>query len=184
MIRLASDHLLFRTAAGEYIPVSTESISVELTGAAAAVIDPEVVKHAAAAAVHYFRHHLDQESVSAEEFAGALEKVLRGFGFEIHTVDDPGAGIVVPVDGDLGRLAGESGVELTFFQGLRQALRQQLDQSTSLVRFHSLRSCVKRLTGAQRWCPRCAALSDQIVEYLRRCLTAEKAAADRMLVVE
>lgn len=183
MIRLASDYLLFQTANGESFPVSTETISVELAGAAASAIDPEMIKNAAAAAVHYFRHHLERESVSAAEFVGALERVLRGFGFEIHTIDDPGAG-AAKSGSDLRQLARESGVELTFFQDLRRALRQQLDQASPMVRFHGLRSCVKQLTGAQRWSPRCEALRDQIVEYLRRCLSAEGAAPDRTLVVE
>jgi hypothetical protein len=183
MIRLESNCLLFQTANGESFPVSAETISVELAGAAAGTIDPELIQNAAAAAVHYFRHDLEQECVTAAEFAGALEKVLHRFGFEIYAVGVPGQP-VVKRGNDLCRLAGEPGGELAFFQHLRQTLRQQLEQAEPTVRFHGLRSCVKRLAGAHRWSPRCDTLRDQIVDYLRRCLSAEVADRPCTLVVE
>jgi hypothetical protein len=43
---------------------------------------------------------------------------------------------------------------------------------------------VKQLTGARRWTGRCERLEDQIVSYLRECLTAETAPPDCALVVE
>jgi hypothetical protein len=76
---------------------------------------------------------------------------------------------------DLRVLATESGkaFELGFFARLREQVRADLQGSPKLIRFFSLRSCVKQLAGAQRWCPRCERLSDQIVEFLRGCVTQE-----------
>ena len=68
MIKLHSDCLVFETAQGEQIPCSAESVSVEMLGDAGAVIDPEVVRAAAAAVLHYFRHELGRESVTVAEF--------------------------------------------------------------------------------------------------------------------
>jgi hypothetical protein len=52
------------------------------------------------------------------------------------------------------------------------------------LRFRGLRGCVKQLAGARRWSARCEKMQDQIVEYLRRCLTAEPEQSNCALVVE
>ena len=77
MIALQTDCLLFRLANGESIPFSSEMISVELMGDADTKFDPELVRHAAASVLHYFKHDLGRETLSVAEFAEALEKVLR-----------------------------------------------------------------------------------------------------------
>src|SRR6185436_4768108 len=82
MIALASDCLMFKTANGESIPFSAEMISVELSGEGSGVFDPEFLKHAASAVFHYFKNDLGRVTVTVGEFAGALEKVLRGFGLK------------------------------------------------------------------------------------------------------
>ncbi|MFM2082080.1 MAG: hypothetical protein RL380_771 [Verrucomicrobiota bacterium] len=177
MILLSPNCLLFQFANGEAVPITAENISVQIAGGAN-VIEPEVVQHAAAAVVHYFKDELHRERVTAREFAGALEKVLHGFGFEIHAHN------LGDADADLAALAQETDAsELVFFPRLRLALRHQLDAAPKTIRFHGLRGCVKQLAGARRWSPRCEKLRDAIVDYLRECLRTERA-AERMLVVE
>jgi hypothetical protein len=66
---------------------------------------------------------------------------------------------------------------------LRDELRFQLDQSPQLVRFNGLRGCVKQLAGTRRWTRRCQSLSDQIVDYLRHCLSNESNANRCSLLV-
>ena len=183
MISLAKDCLLFELASGESIPFSSEMISIELMGDAAAKFDPEVIHHAAASVFHYFRHDLARESVTVGEFAEALEKVLRGLGFQVQpaeTEPPPARGA------DLRALARESGParELVFFPRLRNALRTQLQSSPRVVRFRGLRGCVKQLAGARRWSPRCENLQNQILGYLRECLTTEVREEECRLVVE
>ena len=84
MIALQSGCLLFQLASGESVPCSAEMISVELTGNAEGVLDPEVLRHATASVFHYFKNELERESVTVGEFALALEKVLRNLGFIIR----------------------------------------------------------------------------------------------------
>ena len=60
----------------------------------------------------------------------------------------------------------------------------QLRQSPRVVRFRGLRGCVKHLAGARRWSPRCENLQDQIVGYLRECLSNESRETECRLVVE
>ena len=185
MIALQSNCLIFRLASGESIPCSAEMINFEITGNACGLLDLEVLRHAAASVFHYFRTELERETVTVGEFAQALEKVLRHLGFTIRA---GGIEASPRTNGktDLGRLARESAdcLELIFFPRLRDELRAQLRQSPRLVRFSGLRGCVKQLAGARRWSLRCERLQDQIVEYLRGCLTAEPEPNECALVVE
>jgi hypothetical protein len=188
MIALAYDCLLFQTSSGESIPFSAEMISVELTGDGIGTFDPEFLKHAASAVFHYFKHDLGRMTVTVGEFAGALEKVLRGFGLESEPDDCvekcPAERRVLK--SDLRQLACESGkgFELVFFPRLRDELRQQLLLDPEVLHFRGLRSCVKQLTGARRWSRRCQSLQDQIVEFLRNCFTTEANQPSCALLVE
>jgi hypothetical protein len=185
MIALQSDCLLFQLASGESVPCSVEMISVELTGNAQGLLDPEVLSNAAASVFHYFKNDLKRETVTIGEFSGAMEKVLRRLGFVIRA----GALESRPqetVETDLSLFARESAdsLELVFFPRLRDKLRDQLRLAPRVVRFCGLRGCVKQLTGARRWSLRCEKLQDHIVDYLRRCLTAEPEQNECALVVE
>jgi len=180
MISLSQDCLLFELASGESIPFSSEMISIELMGDAATKFDPELIQHAAASVFHYFRNDLARETVTVGEFAEALEKVLRGLGFYLSPPEAQGAG------GDLRALARESGDarELVFFPRLRHELRTLLQTSPRLVRFRGLRGCVKHLAGARRWSPSCENLQEQIVGYLRECLSSDSRESECRLLVE
>lgn len=189
MIQLRSDCLVFKTASG-CVPCSAEVVAIELMGDSALLVDPEILHQASAAVLEYFRDELHRDVVSVDEFSDALARVLRGFGFEVIVEPgDAGAGEAAPAGGstptDLAELAAEAGpfFELGFFDRLRQEMHQRLQQAPTVVRFVGLRQCVKRLTGARRWCGRCRRLNDQIVDYLRRCLDEERPRANCALVV-
>jgi hypothetical protein len=185
MIALQSDCLLFQLSNGESIPCSAEMISFEISGNSGGLLDPEVLRHAAASVFHYFKTELERETVTVGEFAQALEKVLRNLGFTIRAggIEPHSRGTVAT---DLALLARESAdsLELFFFPRLRDELRMRLRQSPRVLRFSGLRCCVKQLAGARRWSNRCERMQDQIVEYLRQCLTAEPEQNDCALVVE
>ncbi len=185
MISLSTECLLFKLLNGESVPLSAGMISVELGGGDPVPCDPDFVQHAAGAVFEYFKHELAREAVTVAEFAGALEKVLMGLGLQggegssgLEQRSFPGA--------DLCGMAAQAGkgFELVFFQHLRQALREQLHQSPDQLRFCGLRDCVKYLTGARRWCPRCQSLRDQIVDFLRSCLSAEAGGVNCCLLLE
>jgi hypothetical protein len=191
MIILAEDCLVLRDASGEGIPCSAETISVELIGENASMFDAEFIKQAAGAVLHYFRDELGRQSVTMAEFSMALENVLLGFKLaagnkvaaDKKAAVDPAARVA---QSDLCRLAAETdnGGELIFFPRLRDELRAQLQQSPQMLCFRGIRSCVKQLTGARRWSHRCQSLHDQIVEFLRSCMSREDSAVDCALVVK
>lgn len=183
MIQLKADCLIFQTAGGEQIPCSAELVAIELIGEAAKSLDPELVRNASAAVLHYFKNELGRNFVSVGEFSQALERVLRGFGLQV--VSQESKSQVRIVESDLRELACVSGkgFELFFFQHLREEIRGRLDQSPHLIRFLGLRGCVKQIVGARRWSRRCQLLNDQIVDYLRACLTLEPRKQDCALVV-
>lgn len=184
MITLSEDCLLFQLANGESVPFSADMISVELMGDTAQWLDSELVKQAAKAVFHYFKHELGRRSVTTEDFAASLEKVLRGF--RLQAQPEPVAQSAGLIESDLWRLARETGEarELVFFPRLREELRLQLKRRPGALRFHGLRGCVKHLVGADRWCVRCRSLEEQIVEYLRQCLTCEPKPPEFALIVE
>ena len=174
MIRLRSDCLEFEMSNGEKIPCSATSVTVELMGSAADLLDRHIVENAAAAVLHYFLHDLQKTSVTLSEFTQALEAALRGMGLNVSC--DAPKNAVCMREADLRALACESGkaFELGFFVRLREELRRGIEHSPNVLRFSGLRGCVKQLAGARRWCPRCQKLSDHIVEYLRECLSREQ----------
>lgn len=173
MTPIPSDSLVFNLAGGDMIPCAGPEVAFELAGEAAALVNPEVVQNAAAAVLHYFRHEMKRTWVSAGEFSAALEVVLHSLGLTQLRAGTQEAGAPEAVqETDLRGLVGE-GMEMMFFQRLRDELRRQLAPAPRVVRFHGLRPSVMQLTGAQRWSPRCRHLQDRIVDYLRTSLQAE-----------
>lgn len=179
MIQLHSDYLVFKTSDGA-VPCSVETVAVELMGDSADLLDPGVLHQVAAGVLHYFRDALGKTAVSVNEFSEALARVLRGFGFEVSIEEAQAVGSGARSrrvsEADLTELVREAGdaFELTFFPRLRTEMHERLLESPELIRFTGLRPCVKRLAGARRWCHRCQTLNDQIIGYLRQCLSEER----------
>jgi hypothetical protein len=186
MIALASDYMMFKLANGDTVPFSPMNISIEVDADTASAFDPEFIRQAANAVFHFFQYELKRETISVAEFAEAMEKVLSGFAPGNSAPPEQGKTPLHVLESDLVRLAQESGkdAELFFFSILREELRRQLKQAPQVVRFRGLRCCVKHLTGARRWNGRCRQLQDEIVDYLRNCLSAEKGDLERALVVD
>ena len=182
MIQLHPDYLIFRTSQGELIPCSAESVTIELIGDASSLLDPETVREAAAAVVHYFKYDLGQHTVSVAEFSDALERALKCFGFEVSTSAFENGR---PTPGtDLREIAaGWEDFELGFFKRLRDEFEKQAKAPAEVVRFWGLRGCVKQILGAKRWGQRCDNFSDQIVDFLRECLTIQGSSPARSMVV-
>jgi hypothetical protein len=181
MIQLHPDCLIFRTSQGELIPCSAETVTIEMIGDASSMIDPETVREAAAAVVHYFKYDLHRETVSISEFSDALQRALRCFGFDVTTTTvENGA----PTGTDLREIARTAeDYELSFFQRLREEFSRQAKASEEIVRFWGLRDCAKQITGAKRWGHAAESFSEQVVDFLRNCLSIEPGAQSRGLIV-
>ncbi|HEY5040911.1 MAG TPA: hypothetical protein VIK53_02810 [Verrucomicrobiae bacterium] len=184
MIALQSDHLIFQLTNGESVPCSAEMITIEIVGNSEGMLDPGLLRHAAASVFHYFKTELERETVTVGEFAIALEKALHGLGLTLFA--DNSEARLQTIEADLGLIARESAdsLELFFFPRLRNELRAKLRHAPRVLRFRGLRGCAKRLAGAQRWSPRCEKMQEQIVGYLRECLVAEPEQNECALVVE
>jgi hypothetical protein len=181
MIQLHPDCLIFRTSQGELIPCSAETVTIEMIGDASSLIDPETVREAAAAVVHYFKYDLHRDTVSISEFSDALQRALRCFGFDVSASTFENG---VPSGTDLRELArGADDYELVFFQRLREEFVRQARDSQEVVRFWGLRDCAKQITGAKRWGHACERFSEQVVDFLRSCLSIESGAQSRGLIV-
>jgi hypothetical protein len=183
MTLLPTNFLEFNVPGEGLIPCNGHAVTVQLTGEAAHLLDEELVQNAAAGVLEYFAREEKRQSVSVGEFTAALETVLRGFGLS-HVKAGSGTGMSAGglAEADLGALVGE-GLELFFFQRLREELRRQVAPQPRVVRFHGLHGCVMQLAGARRWSPRCQQLHDRIVDYLRSSLRLESSTAACGLVV-
>ncbi|HEU5072341.1 MAG TPA: hypothetical protein VFV96_18215 [Verrucomicrobiae bacterium] len=185
MIALAEDCILLRRSNGESEPMQAGTIAVEVVTEGESPFDEAFVKEASAAVLHYFKNEEGRESVTLGEFAEALEKVLKGFQFKAEPLSATDEAQLV-VETDLQALAADAdgAFELTFFPRLRNEMRARLQQSPRVLRFRGLRNCVMRLTGARRWSARCQNLQEQIVQFLRECLSTEPHPDACALVVE
>ena len=184
MAKLKKDCLIFQTNCGQQVPCSAEWVTLELIGDAASLVDPDLIRQASIAVLHYFKHELNRQFVSVAEFAAVLERALRAVGLSV--LAEAGPASLRVRDSHLPELmesAGQSG-ELFFFPQLRLELQRRLEESPQIVRFDGLRPCVKQLAGANRWSPRCEDLSDQIVDYLRTCWQSDPRNHDCTLVVK
>lgn len=201
MIQLHSDCLVFEMSGGDKIPCSVEKLTIEILADSLDQVDPEVIRQAATAVLHYFRDDLGREVVTVDEFTAALEQVLTGLGFQVDgssvTPGTPAAPQSAPdpapnpapahevADVDLVAMADSlgDGLELGFFSRLRDELRSRLAGAPRMVRFTGLRTCAKRIARVNRWCPRSLQVSDEIVGFLRDCWGAERPRQDCALLV-
>jgi len=185
VIQLHRDCLLLQTLDGDFIPCLPDLFSIQLVDTEGSAVDPEVIRHATAAVLHYFKHDLGRQSISVAEFANALEQVLQAVGLKLGSSAAQTQSASKTETADLGALASHcgAGFELAFFSTIRQELSARLAKSPSVLKFEGLRGCVKGLLGAKRWSGRCQALHDQIVDYLRDCLETEAPASSCRLVV-
>ena len=153
---------------GGFLPCSAEQLTLEVIGDNGAGVDPETLKHAVAAVMHYFRAELQRTTITMAEFSAMLSRVLAGLGIAAEITEDGEASSDVRI-ADLGLLAadGAPAGELEFCQRLRTLLREQLAAAPTRVEFHGLRNCVKRLTGRKHWCPECEKTAAWILEMIR-----------------
>ena len=178
------DSLVFKVPEQDALPTGQGEVAFQLFGDGDELVAPDVIHNAAAAVLHFFREDRGLETVPVAEFSAVLEKVLKGLGFNVSwsATRPPDRA----VEADLQSLAQDSGpgFELVFFQRLRDQVRQNLQGSPPMLKFAGLRGCVRHMTGARRWTGRCQEMNDQIVDFIRECLTAENPDKPCGLVVQ
>lgn len=112
MIQLRSDCLVFEVSGGDKIPCSVEKLTIEVLADSAEALDPDVVRQAASAVLHYFKDDLGRDTVTIDEFTGALEHVLRGLGYEVQSAGNSVWPPSAAGSGSASGSASESGVEV------------------------------------------------------------------------
>lgn len=184
MIALRDDCLLVAQSGGGFLPCSAEQLTLEVVGGVAGTLDPELLKHAAAAVMHYFRVELDRTTVTVAEFSSMLGRVLAGLGIVAEITEDAAhAGEVRIADLCLLAAEGARSGELEFCQRLRTLLREQLAAAPVRVELYGLRGCVKRLTGRKHWCPACEKTAAWILEMIRGWFEQDAASRPTALVI-
>lgn len=183
MIALHQDCLLVAQEDGGYLPCSVDKLTLEIVGESAGLVDSEVLKHAAAAVLHYFREELGRLTVTVGEFSTMLARVLGGLGIEAEiSAQSEVAEVRVADLRPLARTVEQSG-ELEFYARLRTLLREQLAAAPVRLEFRGLRSCVKQLVRRKHWCPTCAEKELQVLELIRDWFQQDVASRSTALVV-
>ena len=129
MIWLGSEYLMFQMPSGESVAFSSDAIAVEIVDETDGELDSNMVRQAANAVYHYFKHELGRQTVTVSEFAKAMEKALDGFEISIVSTK-PIRPTQSVAEADLCKIAQDSGraFELTFFPRLRDELRTRVAQ--------------------------------------------------------
>ncbi len=187
MIELDRDSIWLTQPDGQAVPCSLEQLTFEIAGSGASQLDPEVLRHAAAGVLHYFKDELGRHQITLGEFAGALARVLDGLGLCVEVTGaelqaDPTADIRLADLRELACAAGKLG-ELDFFPRLHSTLREQIATGPERIEFHGLRSAVKLLLGRKHWTNGCRDLEDRIVRSLREWWVQEKGDRRPLLLV-
>ena len=182
MIQLHPDYFILQRDFGELIPCSAETIALEIKLHTDSDLDPEWIRQAALAVLHYFKHDLEKTFVTIDEFSSALKRVICSLD-QIKNQSSHSRGPTQSTD--LKSIAVQTGVgfELIFFNRLREEFTLRLGDNPKLLLFERLRDCVKQLLGVSRWTRKCQALGDQIVYFLRRCFEVDSHPADCSLVI-
>jgi hypothetical protein len=191
MIELCRDCIWLAQGDGEAIPCSVDDLVFDVVGSGSSKIGPEVLRHAAAGVLHYFKEELGRMRITLGEFAGALARVLTGLGYTVEVTGAefstglPGGKPALVRTADLRVLASASGKlgELEFFPRLHTLLRQQLADDPQAVEFLGLRGAVKQLLGRKHWTQECRELEDRILESLRSWWARESGNRPAALVV-
>jgi hypothetical protein len=193
MIELDRDSIWLTQPDGESLPCSLEALTFEIAGSGASQLEPDVLRNAAAAVLHYFKDDLGRTQVTLSEFATALARVLEGLGLCVEVTagdnaDDPdsvGAKAAAIRQADLRELAFAAGKlgELDFFPRLHSTLREELATDPARIEFRGLRGAVKQLLGRKHWTNGCRDLEERILKALREWWIQEKGDRRTLLLV-
>ena len=66
----------------------------------------------------------------------------------------------------LASLAHESGMELVFFQRLREAIHRELIPTVGFIHLYGLRPCIKHLCGSATWGKRCVQMQHELIDHI------------------
>ena len=183
MIALRRDCLLIASKDGPYIPCSMEHLTIEFVGPSSQMLDPELLRHASAAVIHYFKVELGCEIVSTGQFTEALSKVLHGLGVFLETQPQGEPSKVRVLDLRTLATGGSQLGELEFCWRLRLILREFLTEKPERIEFRGLRGCVKILADRQHWCQTCDRVETWIIDLVRGWYAREPAAVGIPLVM-
>lgn len=119
----------------------------------------------ARAIVYFLRQDYRGSVITPGELRELMRRSLQGIGcgeMARHV------GLAAPrVSIHLPELARRSGIELAFFEQLRQRLNEALEVVVQGIRLEHLRECVKILDGSRKWNADSARLGQEIVAFSR-----------------
>lgn len=115
---------------------------------------------------NYLANHYPGSVIDSEELFDRIEKTLSGLGLRdmAEQLDRTPPPVRISLS-ELARRAG-AGYELAFFALLDEQLRSAATGGAPRIEIHGLRPCVKRLSSAKKWTPRCEQLKREITAFI------------------
>jgi len=158
-------HVIWRN--GRLVPLSEGWLAESIEHAAAGAgyhrwhLAPDVARAIAV----YLENDWVAPSLTIEHLCEMVRRSLEGIGFD----DIAQKSLIVPprVSISLTELAMLGGIELSFYNLLRERLTDALDVQVGGVKLEGLRDCSKLLGSAGRWRRNCGRISDDIIHFCR-----------------
>lgn len=165
MIQLLPGCMIMQTESGDTRLCTIEAAIME--SRPDLVEDSELAEDIAAVLSQYFAQELKKSTVTYTDFTVALRIICQ-----FLKLPEPGSSAEPSPEEstiDLLALAQETGTgfEILFFQLLRGAVDEQVQQEIPRVVINRSREAVIALLGAKKWSPRCERFRDQIVNFVR-----------------
>lgn len=114
----------------------------------------------------FLTNHYKGSVIDSDELFERIEKTLSNLGLTrvAENIDKTPPPVRISLS-EIARRAG-AGYELVFFQILRDQLRSAAAGGAHRVECHGIRVCVKRLTDARKYSPKCQKLESEIRDYV------------------
>jgi hypothetical protein len=167
VIQLREDIAWVRDDAGTLTPFDNSRLaaSIHLAAAEAGQADMLLAESVAAAVYLFARDCQPQHIIAAGEVARIVVSILTALGCADMARAYARRRSQTEIRLDELAVGADAVFELDFYRRLDAALRAA--SGDALVQLRGLRSCVKRLRGAQRWGAGCRALAEDIVGFVR-----------------
>lgn len=128
----------------------------------------------------YFRTEYEYATITPSELVELIRQVLVALDRQAMAshvlLSPPRTEIYLP------EIVSRTGIEMSFYQTLREKLNDMMDAQVRSVRLNGMRRCTKMLQGTRKWRRSCEGVYEQIELYAVACIR-ERAGRDIELII-
>jgi hypothetical protein len=128
----------------------------------------------------YFKTEYEYATITPSELVDIIRQLLEALGrnqMAKHShLAPPRTEIYLP------EIVSRAGMEISFYQNLRERLNEMMDAQVRSVRLNGMRRCSKMLEGTRKWRRSCEGIYEQIELYAIACVR-ERAEQDIEIII-